>query len=205
MTHDQHPVDPGDGTANARGTSPFVRPFDARSAGERKLFEALVREHSEMLYVFITSSVGRTSIADEVHQETLLIAWRRLSDFDQTRSFGAWLRGIARVQIRAQSRQRSLGVGISDEVLDMLEARFHALSRQVGDQLDDKLECLRACLAGLVDRDQHALEVRYSDGLRGLPLATRLETSVENAKKIVQRARARLLVCMQKKLQWEVT
>ena len=167
------------------------------------LFEALVRDHSELLYVYITSCVGRTSLADEVHQDTLLTAWRRLRDFDQTRSFGAWIRGIARVQIRAHLRQNAAQPLLSDELLDGLEARFHALSRQPGDTLDDKLDCLRECLAGLADRDQHALEIRYTDGLRGSPLAARLKTTVENAKKVVQRARARLLACMQQKLRWE--
>ncbi|MEO0649627.1 MAG: sigma-70 family RNA polymerase sigma factor [Planctomycetota bacterium] len=176
---------------------------DQRSEGERRLFEALVRDHSELLYVFITSCVGPSSLADEVHQDTLLTAWRRLPDFDQTRSFGAWLRGIARMHLRAHKRLNATRPALSEELLDGLEARFHALAQQPGDSLDDKLECLRECVSGLVERDQRALEIRYSDGLRGSPLAARLGTSVENAKKIVQRARARLLNCMQGKLSWE--
>jgi RNA polymerase sigma factor (sigma-70 family) len=127
-------------------TDPTSGGADTRSVGERKLFEALVRDHSELLYVYITSCVGRTSLADEVHQDTLLTAWRRLHDFDQTRSFGAWIRGIARIQIRAHVRQNAAQLVLSEELLDGLEARFHALSRQPGDTLDDKLDCLRECL-----------------------------------------------------------
>ena len=179
------------------------RATSRRSDGERKLFEALVRDHSDLLHVFIVSCVGRSSLADEIHQDTLLTAWRRLPDFDQDRSFGAWLRGIARVQIRAHRRLAVSRTTLSDELLDGLEARFHALSRQPGDRLEDKLECLRACVAGLAERDQRALQIRYADGLRGTPLAARLETSLENAKKIVQRARARVLACMKGKLKLE--
>jgi RNA polymerase sigma-70 factor len=195
--------DPVRDGAGAPAASVRDGPIESRGEGERKLFEALVRDHSDLLYVFITSCVGRSSLADEVHQDTLLTAWRRLQDFDQSRSFGAWLRGIARVHIRAHMRIRGTRPEISDEVLDGLEARFFALSQQVGDQLDDKLACLRACIGGLVERDRHAIEIRYSDGLRGSPLAARLQTSVENAKKIVQRARARLLACMNRKLRWD--
>lgn len=203
MTKQGRPIPSSIPREDSPSAADRARPVPQRSDGERKLFEALVRDHSELLYVFIRSCVGRSSLADEVHQDTLLTAWRRLSDFDQSRSFGAWLRGIARVQIRAHLRLRASVPTISDELLDGLEARFHALAQQPGDRLEDKLECLRSCIAELAERDQRALEIRYSDGLRGAPLAAGLETSLENAKKIVQRARARVLACMKGKLELE--
>ena len=62
----------------------------------RKLFETLVREHADMLTVYLRSALGDTSDVDDLFQETMVVAWRRLDDFDQTRPFGPWLRGIAR-------------------------------------------------------------------------------------------------------------
>ncbi len=169
-----------------------TRDPEPRTDCELKLFEALAREHSELLYTYIASCVGRTSLADDVYQDTLVTAWRRIRDFDQTRPFGAWLRGIARLQIRAHRRERAAQLSLSDELLDALSTRFAAVERQAGDDLQAKLAFLRQCVGALAERDREALEIRYQEGLRGSPLAERLSTSIENGKKIVQRARARL-------------
>ena len=59
------------------------------------VFEILVRENAEMLLAFLRSAVRDTHAVDDLFQESMLTAWRRLSEFDRTRSFGPWLRGIA--------------------------------------------------------------------------------------------------------------
>ncbi len=53
----------------------------------KQWFEILVREHSRMLMTFIRAS-AHPSIAEDVWQETMLIAWKRIEDFDRTRPFG---------------------------------------------------------------------------------------------------------------------
>ena len=51
--------------------------------------------------------------------------------------------------------------------------------------------------------NRDAIEGRYERGLRGTTLAEALETSLENARKIVQRARGKLLRCMKTRVAWE--
>ena len=58
----------------------------------KKLFETLVREHADMLTVYLRAALGDVPEVDDLFQETMIVAWRRLDDFDQTRSFAAWLR-----------------------------------------------------------------------------------------------------------------
>ena len=59
------------------------------------VFAILVREHGERLMAFLRASVPASSV-DDIFQDTVLVAWRRLPDYDRTRPFGAWMRGIAR-------------------------------------------------------------------------------------------------------------
>jgi RNA polymerase sigma-70 factor (ECF subfamily) len=61
----------------------------------KTLFETLVREHADMLTVYLRSALGDVSDVYDLFQETMIVAWRRLDDFDHRRSFGAWLRGVA--------------------------------------------------------------------------------------------------------------
>jgi putative ABC transport system ATP-binding protein len=59
------------------------------------VFAILVREQSERLLAYLRASVPASSV-DDIFQETVLVAWRRLGDYDRSRPFGAWMRGIAR-------------------------------------------------------------------------------------------------------------
>ena len=73
----------------------------------KKLFETLVREHAGMLTVYLRSALGDVSDVDDLFQETMVVAWRRLDDFDHTRPFGPWLRGIAKKLLQAHQRKRT--------------------------------------------------------------------------------------------------
>lgn len=167
----------------------------------RTLFEILVREHADMLSVFLNCSVRSPQLADELFQETLVVAWKNMERFDQERSFGRWLRGIARNLILAERRKRARGPLLLDEAaLDRVDDRCEQLHLRPGDTLDEKLSGLRECLLALPEKFRHAVELRYLEEIRGSDLAKRLETSVENAKKLLQRGRQRLLTCLEAKL-----
>ena len=57
------------------------------------VFAILVREHADRLLAYLRATVPASSV-DDLFQETVLVAWRRLPDYDRARPFGAWLRGI---------------------------------------------------------------------------------------------------------------
>jgi RNA polymerase sigma-70 factor len=167
----------------------------------KELFEILVREHADMLTVYLRCAVRDAAQTDDLFQETMMTAWRNLDKFDRSRPFGPWLRGIAAKLILAQHRRDARRPLLCDEVvLAHLEARHVALAQTPGDTLDEKLEILRDCLAHLPELYRHAVELRYREGLRGPRLAERLEISLEAVKKRLQRARARLLACLERKL-----
>lgn len=167
----------------------------------RDLFEVLVREHAEMLGVFTESLLGPSAAAEELFQETLVVAWRRLEDFDKTRPFGPWLRGIAaRLALAARREGGRRALPMTPEVVAAVERRCAALQRQPGDTLAEKLAPLRACVDALPDRFQEAIRLRYEDEVKGETLAARLGVTFENAKKLLQRGRRRLADCLDGKL-----
>jgi len=165
------------------------------------LFEILVREHADMLTAYIHSAVGRTALADDVFQETLLTAWRRLDAYDKQRPFGPWLRGIAARVVLAQRRRWAREIpSCGPETLEYLSDRFADLERQPGDSFQDKLDILRDCVQHLPDLYRAAVHLHYADGLCISELAVRLGVAVEAVKKRLQRARSRLLDCVNRKL-----
>ena len=169
----------------------------------RDVFEILVREHADLLLAFIRSTVRDPALADDIFQETLLTAWRRLPDYDKTRPFGPWLRGIAGNVILVALRQYKRAASICDqELLDHLDARCEELARLArGDTLDEKLDALRDCVTSLPEPYRQAIESRMqADEDSSESLAKRLGVNLETLKKRLQRARSRLLECLNRKL-----
>jgi len=166
----------------------------------KELYELLVEENADMLLVFLQSAVRDRNTVDDLFQETLLVAWKNLGRFDRSRSFGRWLRGIARNLVLVHRRKSMRGHILCDEeVLEIVDDRCEALQRHRFDTLDEKLAALRDCVGGLPDKYREAVHARYNEGVRGRELATRLETSIENAKKRLQRGRQKLLECLERK------
>ena len=167
------------------------------------VFEILVREHADLLMVYIRATVRDANVADDVFQDSLLTAWRRLPDYDKSRPFGPWLRGIAANVILATLRQNKRAATLCDlELLEQLDSRCEALARSAtGDTLDEKLDALRDCVRSLPEPYRQAIETRIkADEEPTDSVARRLGITLETLKKRLQRARARLLECLQRKL-----
>lgn len=166
-----------------------------------ELFEILVREHADMLTTYLQCVVRNPQAVDDLFQETMLTAWRRLDDFDRSRPFGPWLRGIAARLVLAYRRQAARDLRLCDAaVLERIDFQMERLAAQPGDTWDDRLRCLRDCLSALPEPYAEVVRLRYREDLAVPQMAERLATNVETLKKRLQRARARLLECLERKL-----
>lgn len=169
-----------------------------------EIFEVLAREHAEMLSIYLQTLLPDANDVDDVFQETYLVAWRNLDRFDKSRSFGAWVRGIARKLVLAHRSQRGRAPLVcTPDVLEVIDARCEALQKQAGDTLEEKLLVLRDCIERLPPKYRNAIDVRYRQELRGQGLAAMLETSIENTKKLLQRGRDLLAQCFQRNMSLE--
>jgi RNA polymerase sigma-70 factor (ECF subfamily) len=167
----------------------------------KDIFEILAREHAPMLLLYLRSAVRDASMVDDLFQESLLTAWKNIDSFDRSRPFGPWLRGIAGKLVLAHYRRSAKGFVFCDEtILEQLSIRADQLHDSPGDNLDDKLQRLRHCLTHLPEAYRKAIDLRYVEGLKGQQLADRLALSLENVKKRLQRARQKLLECMDRRL-----
>ncbi|MSR69068.1 MAG: RNA polymerase sigma factor [Phycisphaerales bacterium] len=172
------------------------RPTKEPTAHE--VFELLARDHADHLMVFLRAVVYDRSLVDDVFQETMMVAWRRLADFDKSRSFGAWLRGIgSRVAMDMAGRRRMAIV--DPTILSEIEqhsARFdgdHALS------FHNRMAAVDDCLAKLPDMYAEVIRMVYRTDVPIRAVAKTLENNEESIKKRLQRARTLLGECLQRK------
>src|SRR5208282_4154553 len=78
-------------------------------AGDPAAFEALVRQRQSPLRGFLRRLTrGDHALADDLAQETLLEAWRKLDQFRAEGAFAGWLARIAYRRYLMWARQRKL-------------------------------------------------------------------------------------------------
>jgi len=167
--------------------------------GGREVFEILVRQHADMLTAYLRSLLGADPTVDDLFQRSMLVAWRRLPDYDRTKPFGPWLRGIASRLVMEHHRQRRGRAMTTDPaVLEALDQRYESLSCAAsgGDTFRDRAERLLGCLPKLPEAMRQAIELVYARGMLMGAVAVALDATEEAIKKRVQRARQLLAECL---------
>jgi len=164
------------------------------------LFEILMRENADSLTAFLRANVDDQGAADDLFQDTMLIAWRKIGEFDRTRPFGAWLRGIARNLLLAHFRSRAGQIFMpGEEVLDQLDRRMQQIDQQPGDRFDEKIAALRDCLERLAPPFRESIDLHYRQSKTTQWIADHLATTRDAIHKRLQRARLQLADCLERK------
>jgi len=168
------------------------------SVDSKDLFEILVRETMDSVRAFLLASVRDPAAADDLVQETYLVAWRTLDRYDRQLPFGPWVRGIAAKLLLNWRRKvaRHKVLYCDEALLGALDHKMTALEGLSGDSFDEKLDALRGCMARLSERQSEAIELHYEHGLHCKEIARRLDLGTEAVKKHLQRGRAVLMRCL---------
>ncbi len=95
-------------------------------AGDRDAFRVLVERHSRTAFRVAYRMTGNEHDAEEVVQEALLRAYRRLAGFESRSNFGTWLYRIAvncaLDHVRARQRHTEQRVEPDPELPDLMDA-----------------------------------------------------------------------------------
>ena len=167
----------------------------------KEVFEILMRENADMLLAFLRSSIRDNDAVEELFQETMIVAWRRLDHFDRGRSFGKWIRGIAGKLILAhyrKSKRNPLTVGESS--IEWMDQRFTQIQRIRGDTLSDKLDLLRECIRALSVDNRATVEARYLRQLSLEEIVNEFGVALQTVKKRLYRSKSQLGECLRLKL-----
>lgn len=173
--------------------------FRSHARSGQDIFEILVHENADMLTAYLRSSLDGSADVDDIFQDTMIVAWRRLGDYDRSRPFGPWLRGIARNLILAHYRKKASGPKwCTPEVLEAIDRRFDQLSHSAGDSFQDRVAPLLNCIAQLTERLRQVIELTYGRDMSYREIANATNEQEETIRKRAQRARASLFECLQK-------
>ncbi len=158
-------------------------------------FLVLVTRAQRVLHAFILKLVPSLADADDILQQTNLVLWSKQEEFTPGTDFRAWAFRIARYQVMAYRKCKSLDrLVFRDALIDRLASRAEGRD----DMLDIKRERLADCLQKLGARYRSILASRYADGLSGRQIAEKIGIKVDAVFQALHRARQALLECINK-------
>ena len=157
--------------------------------------------HQDDIRAVLGSMVRDRAAADDVFQDVALVLWKKFDEFDPTRSFGAWARGIAvRQAMQYFDRHRRAPIPFSPETIEALLKAYEEEDAADGGDDADRQAALRHCIAALPEKSRRLLELRYDARLKLHEVAARLSTTLDAAHKALSRLRLALRKCVEKEL-----
>lgn len=164
--------------------------------GDRQAAEAFFRDHFDSLYEFVHYRVGRDRpLAEDIVQETFLVALDKLRGFDGRSTLHTWLCGIAKNKIRSQRRKRR-PLSLED-ALDSADSEIDdILSRVQSEPLPEWVlekqetqELVGATLSSLPPNYRRALVDKYIEGLSVTQMAAESGKGAKATESMLHRAR----------------
>lgn len=132
--------------------------------------------------------------AHDLLQEALVTAWQRYADFDHSKDFGAWVRGILRYKYKESLRKNKKLVYLNPDDLQTLEEHF--LQASINKSPNPLLESLNRCLVKLPEKLKSAIEVVYYQRQSAKNAAKILGITSPALRKRLERARQALAQCI---------
>lgn len=157
----------------------------------------LVSRHQATVWRYLRALGSDASLADDLTQETFLEVMRRPFEQYSDAATASYLRRVAHNLFI--SRRRREGRMTVTEHADQFES---AWVRWAGfDSGNRALDALSECFQRLTERAQLALQLRFAKDRSRSNIAQSLGISEHGAKNLMQRAKAQLRQCVEKKVQ----
>ena len=195
--HDQHQLD---GLSESEVILPAER-------GDASAFERLYHLHSARVYALFLRMVGNLAEAEDLTQETFMLAMRKLHTFRGDSAFSTWLHRIAINLFLMRRRKKTPREMSLEEINDLSNARHSPLEEL--SRLDlrltgslDRLQIERA-MAKLSPFQKLVVILHDVQGYKHVEIARMMDWSINNSKSQLHRARARLRKLLRQSLRFD--
>ena len=156
--------------------------------GDRGAFAILIERYERPVRSVAIAILGDVELAQDVAQDTFMIAFEKMAMLGNRAAFGAWILKIARRRAyrvtRAKVREQTL------------PENHEPASEPSNGKLDDRLEALLQAIVRLPRQEQVAVMLRYFDNQPVDAVAKITGRSIGTITKQLTRARSRLKTWM---------
>ena len=164
-------------------------------------FVRQLTEHQNRLYGYVYSLLGNHTRAADVVQETNLVLWRKIDEFQPEKPFLPWAFSVARFQVLAHVRDKNRDRVLLDaELIEMISDQAQQRSRQI----DVVRQALRPCLRQLSPGNRDLVQRRYFRAMSIADIAAAVDRTVSSVKVALLRVRRHLAECVQRRMAAEM-
>lgn len=162
-------------------------------------FVSQITRSQRQLHAFIVSIVWNNADADDVLQQTNLVLWEKVTEFDPSRPFLPWAMRFAQFQALAwlkRRRRQEQRVVFDDELVRLLADEAGA--KEI--TFEDRRQALAGCLMKLPSDQRDLIARRYEPTGSVNALAEAGGTTPKAVSDRLRRIRQALLLCIQRTL-----
>ncbi|MFT5469710.1 MAG: RNA polymerase sigma-70 factor (ECF subfamily) [Verrucomicrobiales bacterium] len=161
-------------------------------------FEPVVRRFERPLRGWLATQAPPGVDVDDIAQRSFIAAYSRLSEYEPGTNFSAWLFTIARFQLRTEmTRLRRTADYHTRYAPDLLLRELERREKDdTPEEIAERLEHLKACLAKLDGSFRQFLTWRYEEEISLEEMATRSGRSIAAVKKVLWKLRRNLHTCI---------
>ncbi len=168
------------------------------SRGPSDTFTDLFVENERSLYGYVFSLVANHADTDDIVQRTLIQLWENFEKYDFDRPFLPWAFRFAYRQVLMHRRsEKARRIRFTDE--DLI-AKIAADYSETPDWENHRRRALKNCLGSLSVEHRQLVRQRYDKGATLDALAKKLQRSPNALYKTMQRIRAVLATCVERRL-----
>lgn len=146
---------------------------------------------------YVGAMVRDRAAADDIVQGVALTAVEKMDEYDQNRSFEAWVIGIARFKVLQHYRTVGQDKLVFDEGLADSFTKHYA---DAAGGYEDRVSALRECMAKLPDEAQSLLTKRYYEPEPVKAIAAKLGKTPARISKMLYAIRQTLERCIDQRL-----
>lgn len=167
-------------------------------AGEINAYEAIVRAYQQDVWKVVAAMLLNAQKTEDLVQQTFINAYQQLDRYQSGRDFGAWIKEIARNEVRQELRRQAR----ESRRLEIYHAELlQGYDAPAASAATEPLEeALRDCAARLPPASAQVVELRYQAGLSFGQIAVRIGRTVEATRQHLARIRLSLRDCIEKRL-----
>jgi RNA polymerase sigma-70 factor (ECF subfamily) len=162
---------------------------DAARRRERAAFEQLVRNVTRLLFAHLYLKTRDSHRAEDLVQETLLLAWKRIETLQDSGSFRAWIIAIANSvyvdSLRRDSRRKRKAPPEDPAALE--SACDGGLSPSARSEQADERQRVLSVLQSMPDEYRQVLSLRYLSGADYQQISRQLALSNGSLRGLLQR------------------
>jgi RNA polymerase sigma-70 factor (ECF subfamily) len=161
-------------------------------------FLTLFRSNESRIFGFILAFLPNFAKAEDILQETMIVMWRKFSEFQKDTNFAGWGIQIARYNLyRFHRENKSSIVHFNSEALDNLSL---CAKEEQDVNLPSQIDALRLCLDKLESKNKNIMLMKYQENLKTQDICEKVGMSARSMYRHIARIHRVLMKCIHETL-----